>query len=311
MARKSVRPGAVHDVEQVLDELYATPPSDFVSRREQLAAAAKRDGRADDARTIHAARRPTLAAWAANLLLRSQPQESGRFLELGQALREAYRTLDADGIKELSEQRRSIASALSRHAAELAREAGHRLSDAARQDVESTLRAVLADQDAADRWATGRLEGVLTPPADFPSVEAADAATAGAPREPARTAPAPAPRRRAKDELAERRRRRQEQLGRARRTAEEADRRLRALSAERADADAVLEQARDRHDQALQGASEAEQRLRQARQELERAEREQREAEERRRTAAEAVAGAERAARDAAQEVARLTGPDE
>ncbi|MFJ1808092.1 MULTISPECIES: hypothetical protein [unclassified Streptomyces] len=315
MARKSVRPGAEHDVERVLDELYATPPSDFVSRREQLAAAAKRDGRADDARRIHAARRPTLAAWAANLLLRSQPQESGRFLELGQALREAYRNLDADGIKELSEQRRSIVSALSRQAAELAREAGHRLSDAARQDVESTLRAVLADQDAADRWATGRLEGVLTPPADFPSVDAADAAdaaTAGAPSEPVRTAPAPpAPPRRAKDELAERRRRRQEQLGRARRTAGEADRRLRALSAERADADAVLERARDRHDQARRGASEAGQRLRQARQELERAEREQREAEERRRTAAAAVAGAERAARDAAQEVARLTGPDE
>ncbi|MFE7931556.1 hypothetical protein ACFU6S_23080 [Streptomyces sp. NPDC057456] len=94
MARKGVRPArpaAGHDVERTLDELYATPPSDFVSRRERLAAEAKRDGRADDARRIHGARRPTLAAWAANLLLRSKPRESGRFLEPGRALREAPR----------------------------------------------------------------------------------------------------------------------------------------------------------------------------------------------------------------------------
>nr|WP_253267689.1 hypothetical protein [Streptomyces asoensis] len=293
----------------MLDELYVTPPADFVSRREQLAAEAERDGRGDDARRIHAARRPTLAAWAANLLLRSQPQESGQFLELGRALREAYRTLDADGIRELSEQRRSIVSALSRQAAELARDAGHRLSGAARQDVESTLRAVLADEDAAERWATGRLESALTPPADFPS---RDATTAGPSRRPARPAPAPPDTRsRAKDELAERRRRRQQQLGQARRSAQAADRRLREASAGRADADASLQQARERHDRAREHESAAEERLRQARQELRRAEQDQKEAEERLRTAAEAVDRAERAARDAAQEVARLAEPTE
>lgn len=126
-----------HDVEGLLDELYATPPPAFVSRREELVAEAKADGRVEVARQIRAARRPTLAAWAANLLLRSQQAESQRFLELGRALREAYRTLDADGIKELSDQRSSIVSALSRQAAALAREAGHRLSGAAQQDVTS------------------------------------------------------------------------------------------------------------------------------------------------------------------------------
>mgnify|MGYP001044238559 CR=1 FL=1 len=44
MERKGARPGEGHDVERLLDELYATPPSDFVSRREQLAVAAKADG---------------------------------------------------------------------------------------------------------------------------------------------------------------------------------------------------------------------------------------------------------------------------
>ncbi|MFE2698235.1 hypothetical protein ACFXIZ_42670, partial [Streptomyces mirabilis] len=150
-----------------LDELYTTPPSDFVARRETLAAAAKTAGRVDDARRIHAARRPTLAAWAANLLLRSHPAESRQFLELGHALREAYHALDASGLKDLSAQRRRVISALSRQAAQLARDAGHRLSEPVQQDLEATLRAVLADQDAADQWAEGRLVNALTPPSEF------------------------------------------------------------------------------------------------------------------------------------------------
>ncbi|MYS30450.1 hypothetical protein GTW38_26720, partial [Streptomyces sp. SID7804] len=165
MRRKEVRDEG--EVEAALDELYALPPSDFVARREERAAAARTAGRTEDARRIRAARRPTLAAWAANLLRRSRPDEAERFLELGRALREAYATLDPEGLKELSAQRRRIVSELSRQAAALAREAGHPLSDAVQRDVETTLRAVLADPDAAEVWAGGRLESTLTPPSEF------------------------------------------------------------------------------------------------------------------------------------------------
>ncbi|MYS56876.1 hypothetical protein GTW46_43670, partial [Streptomyces sp. SID6013] len=160
-------------VEEVLDELFTTPPPAFVARREERAAAARTAGRKEDARRIHTARRPTLAAWAANLLAHSRPEETRRFLELGQALRQAHRTLDPAGLKELSAQRRRVVAALSRQAAQLAGEAGHRLSQAAQREVESTLRAVLADPDAADAWARGRLEVSLTPPSAFPSGSAA------------------------------------------------------------------------------------------------------------------------------------------
>lgn len=316
MAGKRVGPGGETGVEQVLDELYATPPSDFVARREQEALAARSAGRVADARRIRAARRPTQAAWAANLLLRARPQESRRFLELGQALREAYRTLDADGVRELSEQRRSIVSALSRQAAELAREAGHRLSDATRQDVDSTLRAVLADQDAAERWSAGRLESALTPPADFPAGSAGSAGSAAGERsgrartERARVeAPRPSPRSREQDELAERRRRRQEQFEAARQAAEEAARALRDLRTARADAASALQQARDRHDLAEQRRAAAEEELRTAGEELTRAGRERQDAEDRLRAAGDAVKRAERTARDAEKQAARLAGP--
>ncbi|MFI8946422.1 hypothetical protein ACIGO6_07860 [Streptomyces sp. NPDC053750] len=292
-------------VESVLDELYTAPPADFVSRREEHAAATRTAGRKEDARRIHAARRPTLAAWAANLLTHSRPEESRRFLELGQALREAHRTLDAAGLKELSAQRRRIVSALSGQAAQLAREAGHPLSEAAQREVESTLRAVLADPDAADQWAGGRLTNSLTPPSEFPP-GTAPAESAPRKRTPRPDSPGPTAGTRPQDELAERRRRRQEELARAEQVADEAARQVNDRRAEHADAEASLRQAYEEHQRAREEASAAEQRLRQAREELGRAERARREAEEGGRAAADALARAERQARKAAREVDRL-----
>ncbi|MGI5372893.1 hypothetical protein ACQEV2_01230 [Streptomyces sp. CA-251387] len=303
--RKGARGGRDADVEAVLDELYVTPPADFVARREEMAAAAKADGRGEDARRIRAARRPTLAAWTANLLLRSRPEESRRLLELGPVLREAYRTLDASGISELSEQRRRMVSALSRQAAQLAGRAGQRLSAAVQQDVESTLRAVLADPEAADQWAGGRLTGALTPPSDFPTGTAPPSGARPKPTRP--TAPPASAGKRTTDELSERRRQRQEQLDQARRAAEEAAQRLRDRRAEKAEADVAVQRAQDRHDQAEQQVSAAEQQLRQAREELRRADDEQQRAEERSRATADALDRAEREAREAAQAVKRLT----
>ncbi|MHC3473544.1 hypothetical protein ACYF6T_33305 [Streptomyces sp. 7R007] len=301
-ARKGRQDGAGDDVEAVLDELYTTPPSDFVARRETLAAAARTAGRPDDARTIHAARRPTLAAWAANLLLRSQPEESRQFLHLGRALREAYQTLDAEGLKELSAQRRRVVAALSQQGAQLAGEAGHRLSPPVRQDLEATLRAVLTDEDAARQWEGGRLVDALTPPTDF---SPATAPAVEGPGTRGRRAPAKAVR--AEDELAERRRARQEQLARARDAAEAAEQRLGEERARRAEADAALHGARERTEQARRRVSAVEEQLAQARAECRQAESDQHQAEEHSRSAADAVSRAEREAREKTQQLRRVS----
>ncbi|QYX82496.1 hypothetical protein [Streptomyces akebiae] len=289
------RDGDGDAVETVLDELYVTPPPAFVSRREGLAAEAGAAGRAADARRIRAARRPSLAAWAANLLPHSRPEESRTFLDLGRALRDAFQSLDAEGIKELSERRRSVVSAMSRQAAELAAEAGHRLSAPVLREVEATLRAVLADQDAADRWATGRLESALTPPSDFPGPSTVRTDRR---RSPAGAATAsPSARTRARDEVAERRRQKQEQL------AQEKRERLAQEKQEQ-----LAREKRERLGRAREAARAADERLRQAREDLRRAERQQRAAEKQRAEAADTLSRAERAARDAASEVERLSG---
>ncbi|MGJ5830933.1 hypothetical protein [Streptomyces ossamyceticus] len=333
------------DVETVLDELYVTPPSDFVGRREVWAAAARTSGRGDDARAIRGARRPTLAAWAANLLLRSRPEESRQFLELGESLREAYRTLDPGGLKELSDQRRRVVAALSREAAGLARTAGQPLSGSVMQEVESTLRAVLADADAARRWSGGRLETALAPPSTFSSdtEPAADAPTTAkrparatekrparatekrpAPEKGKRSASAESPAaptrvRGGKDELAERRRERQlrlerererqaereQRLARAREAAEVAERRLGDRRAEVEDADASLKRTRDHRDRARRQASAAEQQLLKARKALERAQEQVRRAEEQVGLAEEQVGRAEEYAGHAGEDLDR------
>ncbi|MFD6909616.1 hypothetical protein [Streptomyces sp. NPDC060077] len=296
MRRKDVRDEGAGDVEAVLDELYALPPSGFVARREERAAAARTSGRADDARRIHAARRPTLAAWAANLLRRSRPDEAERFLELGKALREAHATLDPDGLRELSAQRRRIVSELSRQAAGLAREAGQPLSDTVQRDVETTLRAVLADPEAADLWATGRVESALTPPS---GLAAPVAAAKGPARKAAPAASAPA---RKKDQLAQQRAKR---LARAREAAHAAGERLRERRAGQEEAEASLERAREHHRESTDRVAALEEQLHGARAELERTEREQREAEKRHRTAADALARARREAEEAAEDAER------
>lgn len=66
-----------------------------------------------------------LAAWAANLLVRERRQEAEQFLVLGETLREAHRTLDAEQLRAASEQHRLV-SALARTAAGLARGPGSR-----------------------------------------------------------------------------------------------------------------------------------------------------------------------------------------
>ena len=153
----------------VRDELSATAPDGFVDARERKAAAARKAGQADLARRIHGLHRPTLSAWASNLLVRSTRKEVESFLRLGESMRQAQQDLDGPQLRELSRQQWRVISMLSKQAATLASEAGHPLSDTVRREVESTLRAALADAGAAEQWAAGHLDKPLQAPMQLPS----------------------------------------------------------------------------------------------------------------------------------------------
>ncbi|MDV5143163.1 hypothetical protein R1T08_02255 [Streptomyces sp. SBC-4] len=145
------------DVERITEELYGLKPSEFVASRDVYVAETRKAKDSRAAKAIAALRRPALAAWAANLLARQRPGETRQFLALGETLREAHRTLDAEQLRTASRQQHQLISALARTAATLAREVGQPVSETVLHEIEQTLHGVLAGQDVAERWSKGRL----------------------------------------------------------------------------------------------------------------------------------------------------------
>ncbi|MFJ3769116.1 hypothetical protein ACIPQJ_24020 [Streptomyces sp. NPDC090082] len=176
------------DVERITEELYGLKPGDFVAARDGYVAQARAAKDPAAAKAIAALRRPATAAWAANRLARERPREAERFLALGETLREAHRTLDAERLRAASREQHQLVAALARTAAELAGDAGQSVSDTVVREIEQTLHGVLAHGDVADRWAKGRLVKVPEAAVGFPTIDPdAD------PPPPARAAPRPAP----------------------------------------------------------------------------------------------------------------------
>ncbi|MFC4496771.1 hypothetical protein ACFPA8_21805 [Streptomyces ovatisporus] len=169
------------DLDEVADELYGLRPEDFTAARNDRAQQARSEGQRELAGQIRGLRRPTLAAWASNLLVRERQEEVAPLLRLGEELRGAHRNLDGEELRTLSHQQHQLVAALSRQAAQLASGAGQPLGPQAQQEVAQTLQAVMSDPDAAREWAAGRLAKPLSVPAGFDAAarEAAGAQARG------------------------------------------------------------------------------------------------------------------------------------
>ncbi|OKI26678.1 hypothetical protein A6A28_17095 [Streptomyces sp. CB03578] len=145
------------DLDSVAAELYERVPSEFTAARDAHVAKARKAGDRPLATAIGALRKPTVAAWAAGLLARRRPKEAQGLVQLGEALRTAHRTLDAERLRKLSHDQHVVIGELARTARALAAEAGQMVSEPVQHEVEQILHAVLADADVAAQWAAGRL----------------------------------------------------------------------------------------------------------------------------------------------------------
>lgn len=139
------------ELDAIVRELYALPPAEFTAAR---TARAKSADRVLAAR-ITAVRKPSVAAWAVDLMAREGLL--GDAVELGAALRAAQEGLDASALADLSRQRRKLCSLLSGQAAARAEDEGVSVSAPARADIERTLTAAMIDADAAAAVLSGRL----------------------------------------------------------------------------------------------------------------------------------------------------------
>ncbi|MFI2371175.1 hypothetical protein [Streptomyces sp. NPDC018833] len=285
------------DLDAVTDELYGLAPGDFTATRNERAKGARSAGYRELAEQIRRLRRPTLAAWASNLLVREQPDEAERLLQLGEALRQAHRNLDGEQLRELSARQRQVTFALARQAGRLTAEAGQRISEDVQREVQETLHAVLADPDAAQQWAQGRLTKPLSALVGFSALPQAPA------ERPARSRGSePSGRVADLDAARARREEQQERLQRAQQEAADAERQLKEQEESLADA----QQERDRAEELQQ---QAEQRIAELPQQLKEAEsdkRQARDAARRARDADRAVREARRRAEDSAAHARKL-----
>ncbi|MEU7723435.1 hypothetical protein [Streptomyces tibetensis] len=286
------------DYDSVADELYALRPQEFTAARASAVAAARTAGDRELAARIHALRRPSLAAWVSNLLVRSSPGEVEPLLRLGEGLRQAHQDLDGAQLRELSRRQHALIRALSLQARQLAQEAGHPIGESVQREVENTLHAVLADPEAARAWAGGRLTKPLSATVGFPAV--AEGAR------PQRPAPAPAPSRPGGKASEQQRRR----LDRARKDAEAAERELRELQDEAETADRAAAEAKQQVDGAQRRVDELTGELERARNDHQQARFAERAARERARTSARRAREAGRKAATAADRLERLASPD-
>ncbi|RAG86483.1 hypothetical protein DN069_06650 [Streptacidiphilus pinicola] len=165
---------------EVADALYALPPSEFTEARNEAAQQAKRAGDRELVERLRTLRRPTAAAHALNLLVRAHPDQVEQLRELGPGLRNAQERLQGLRLRELSARRSALVQAVAAQARREAAQAGQPVTDQAADELDQTLRAVLADETAAEEFAAGRLTHALTPgntlrglPTDAPTHPAA------------------------------------------------------------------------------------------------------------------------------------------
>ncbi|MER6686328.1 hypothetical protein [Streptomyces olivaceoviridis] len=311
------------DLDAVADELYGLRPEEFVAARDRRVRDAREAGDQTLAKEIGALRRPSLAAWVSNLLVRRQPEEVQPLLGLGEELRRAHRELNGSQLRRLARRQNEVIGALGRQARQLAAQAGHPVGEGVQREVEGTLHAALADPEAAREWAAGRLVKPLSSMIGFP---AADESLLGRRPAPEPKAPVRGGGReeeedegrqedKAREEAARKEKARKEDEAKAREAEEqrrrvaearEAERDLRAREEEADSAARAVEEAGARLADVEERVRVLRERLRDAEQEQQRARAAERDARDRERQTDRAVREARRRAEKAA---ARLERP--
>jgi hypothetical protein len=218
-------------------DLYGLALERFVPERAALAKALRSAGRRDEAERVAKLRKPSVAAWAVNQLVRTQGAAVGELFEAGDQLQSAHADLLAgrgkpDTLREAADRERAAVRQLASTARGLLTSEGHELSATMLERVGETLHAAALDKDARAQVADGCLERELR-----------HVGLGAAPPSKARSTTRAKPDKRAE-------RKREERVKAARKTAADAkraaDRALRALSS--------AEQRRDRAAAALADA---------------------------------------------------------
>ncbi len=142
----------------IADVLYGLPLGEFTPARDARAKALKGS---ELAAPVKALRKPSLAAWVVNLLVRRDADQLTQVLELGAALREAAAGMAGEELRALTRQRRQLTAAVTTGARSLAAGEDVRLTQAVADQVEATLTAAMVDVRCAEAVRSGLLVTAL------------------------------------------------------------------------------------------------------------------------------------------------------
>jgi hypothetical protein len=148
------------------DDLYGLPLDRFVPERTVLARGLRADGRREEAAEVAALRKPSVAAWAVNQLVRTQVRALAELFDAGDTLEAAQADVlagrgDASALRVATERERAAVDALVNAARGLLTSQGHELSAAVIDRVAETLHAAAVEDDARAQVRGGRLEREL------------------------------------------------------------------------------------------------------------------------------------------------------
>lgn len=137
---------------EIADALYALPAEMFTEARNARVREIPEKALAARVKKL---KKPSVAAWSVNWLVRREADQIDAVLELAGSLREAAEALDGDELRALTRQRRQLTTALATAARMHARESGVRLTGPVVDQVERMLTAAMLDPVAADVLRSG------------------------------------------------------------------------------------------------------------------------------------------------------------
>ncbi len=149
------------DLLALADELYAAPLSEFTPLRDAAAKRLKSEGDAELSAAAKRLKKPSVAAWVLNLLVRREAEQVDQVLTVGAALRQAAAALDGDELRTLTKQRRQVTAAVTTVARRVALGEGVKVTPAVADQVEATLTAAMLDEGAAAAVRSGLLVAAL------------------------------------------------------------------------------------------------------------------------------------------------------
>lgn len=137
--------------------LYALPLEEFVGARMAAAKIAAAETGRSLAVEVRGLPKPSVAAWAVNMLALHRPDAVSQLTELGQSMRAAQADLDASALRELAQERRRLLASIMETVRTVAEQQGRKISEGIATEVEQTLRAATVDEGAAAAVRTGQL----------------------------------------------------------------------------------------------------------------------------------------------------------